>query len=165
MAKRNRRNFQAIPFNHTLGPTGTSNEGCDTAAIITFGEDIYVISVDAVISWTDWAGTTELPCDVGFAHGDLSATEIAEAVNAEVTDPDDIIARERARRPVRVAGVLAENAVQGVLNDGEPVRTRLKFSIGDGHSLAFWLINRSGTTLTGTPLVEITGTIYGRWQR
>ena len=44
------------------------------------GEDIFVISVDCM--WNLRGHTaSETPLEFGFAHGDLSVTEIAEALN------------------------------------------------------------------------------------
>ena len=130
-----------------------------------FGEDIYIISLDANYSiHTLTAG--QVPIVVGWAHGDLTNAEISEAVTAEQTDPDDIIAREKARRPVRTVGVFAEGGTADMsLNDGVQLRTKIKFSVGDGHGLNFWVFNRSDNTLTTGAVVSAFGTLYGRWQR
>ncbi len=129
-----------------------------------FGEDIFVISVDS--TWNIRTLTAgEVPIVVGFAHSDLTVTEIAEALQAELTDPDDIIAKERSRRPVRTVGSFGENAVDMSLNDGKMLRQKIKFSVGDGHSLDLFAFNRSGGSLTTGALIELTGVLYGRWQR
>ncbi len=162
-----RKGFVAIPFSATLALSTTADGAVLSGPLMAaFGEDIFVISVDiqfVIISLT--AG--QVPIMVGFAHGDLSDTEIAEALGAELTDPDDIIARERARRPVRRVGNLVGdvNAVDLFLNGGVPVRQSIKMSIGDGHTLNMWAQNRTGATLTTGAILKAEGTMFGRWQR
>ncbi len=164
--KRSRRGFQAIPFTAII-TLGTATDGTVVqSAVIAFGEDFFVISADAV--WTLRDGDAgEGPIDLGWNHGDLSVAEIAEALDAELSDPDDIIARERARRPVRRAGtVIPKVAGEDVqLNNGVKIRTRMKFSVGDGHTLDVYGRNRSGGSLAGGMTVVVDGTVYGRWQR
>ncbi len=136
-----------------------------TGTVLTFGEDFFMVGMKA--SWSLRDGTDgEMPILAGFAHGDLSVTEIGEWQTAEVTDPDDIIANERTRRPCRKVGVFGESArTDQALNDGAPLLTRFKRSIGDGHALNLWAMNQSSATLTTGTQVKATGHIYGRWQR
>ncbi len=162
---RNRRGFQAIPFSaqFTLGAltSGTVIQN----NVITWGEDIYVISIDA--AWTlVTSDADDGPIEVGWCHGDLSVAEVAEALDAEVSDPDDIIAREHARRPVRAVGVFpGATAASEQLFDGAIRRRKMRFSIGDGHNLNAWARNNAGSDLVAGASIEVTGTIYGRWQR
>ncbi len=163
----NRRNFIAIPYNATL-PLLTLGDGVVIKVDLlssVLGEDLFVISIDHLTTIRN--GTlTEYPLIFGFCHSDLTVAEIAEALDAEVTDPDDLIARERAKRPVRKAGTFAFGTAgdQGV-GDGLVLRQKMKISVGDGHNVSLWLRNMSGAALTtGTELGQM-GTIYGRWQR
>lgn len=129
-----------------------------------FGEDFFVVSV--IASWAERGGTVgEGPITVGVAHGDLTETEIAEWSVAELTDPDDIIQKERSRRPARKVGAFPGLAANEVLNHGDQIRTGVKFSIGDGHAIVAWAANRSGAPLTTGMVIDINGVIYGRWQR
>ncbi len=159
------RNFVAIPFQTAL----TLGTLADLTAFITstvsgFGEDIYVLSVDALWALhTHTAG--EGPISVGLAHGDLTVTEIKENLQAEMTDPDDIIAKERSRRPVRKSGIFSGLNTEEALANGEQIRTKVKFSVGDGHNLNAWAFNQSGAALTTGTVIQVIGTIYGRWQR
>lgn len=166
MAKRRNRNFVAIPFSVALSLSTLADDTVLSAGIITCGEDLYLISVDS--TWhIRGIAAGEQPLECGFAHGDLTDAEIGEALGAELSDPDDIIARERARRPVRRTG----NAV-GLTGDtdltvanGEMVRTKCKFSVGDTHTVDLWVANRSGAALAGGAVAEVNGVLYGRWQR
>ncbi len=159
-----RKNFQAIPFNVQQGLLTLADETVLLQALLSaaVARGLFLISIDAT-----WAirGLTagEGPINVGYAHDDLSVTEVNEALNAELSDPSDIIQRERARRPVRRAGVFHGLATNEVINNGAPFRTTLKFTIDDGHNIAIFALNRSGAALTTGAVIEIEGTIYGRW--
>ncbi len=97
--------FVAIPFETTVTLADLTDNTVVLSELFSaaLAEDLFVISVDA--SWAMFDHTAgEGPIGVGFTHNDLSVTEVAEALVAEVTDPSDIIARERAARPVRRTG-------------------------------------------------------------
>ncbi len=163
-SRRRSRNFVAIPFEQGVTVGALAQNAVEATAILTFGEDIYLVSADVtVIGRSGTAGEGPLPC--GMAHGDLTDSEIEEAVSAEVTDPDDIIAAERARRPVRKIGSL-EDAAGQQLENGSKIRLPLRFSVGDGHTLKLWVRNASAASpLTSGAVVQFSGTLYGRWQR
>ncbi len=160
-----RRGFVAIPFtSSTALSTLADDTVLATGAVTNFGEDIYVISAD--LEYTMRGNTAnENPISVGVSHSDLSVTEVLEALKADLSSPDDIIARERARRPVRRVGNFSGPDVNQRLNDGKPIRQKIKFSIGNGFDLDLWFWNRSGGALQTGTVIEVDGTIYGRWQR
>ncbi len=163
-AKRS-RNFVAIPFDQEilLGTLADQTVVKSTTTPV-LGEDLYIISVDG--TWTlKGATATEGAIAVGLAHGDLSVAEILEALTAELTDPDDIIQKERARRPVRKVGAFPVLSSNEALKHGDEIRTKVKFSVGDGHTLDMYAFNKSGATLTTGAAVQCSGVIYGRWQR
>ncbi len=165
--RRSRRGkFQAIPFQQALALSTLADDTVLGVALIgaNLGEDYYALSVDAQWAIRDLTAG-EGPILVGFAHDDLSVSEVNEAITAEVTDPDDIIAVERSRRPVRKSGVFPVQNTHEVLNDGKTIRTKLKWSIGNDHNLNCWVRNASGAPLTTGAILEITGTLYGNWQR
>ncbi len=107
----------------------------------------------------------EGPMEIGFHHGDLTVTEVKEGLQANLQDPDDIIAKERSRRPIRQAGAFPLLAADEVLNDGRLLRTKMMMSIGDTHTLSLYVMNHSGANFTDGPKVKVTGKIFGRWQR
>ena len=164
--QRGGRNFVAIPFSASVALlTLADNTAVVAGLTAVLGEDLYVISVDGLWALRGAAGG-EGPVYVGYAHGDLTVTEVKEALEAEVTDPDDLIARERARRPVRRSGIFPVlGSAPEVLKHGEAVRTPCKFSVGNDHALNLYAMNVSGATLTTGQIVECHGTIFGRWQR
>ncbi len=162
-----RRNFIAIPFNAELALAALTSKTVLTigALIAVFGEDIYLISLDWLASVRSRTAD-EGPIVIGLAHGDLSVAEIGENLDAELTTPDDIIARERNRRPVRRLGIFGNaGAASERLNNGVMKRSKIGFSIGNGHELNFWARNQDAATLTTGVIFDIVGTLYGRWQR
>ena len=84
------KNFVAIPFTTqiTIGALADLGMVKTTATGSAFGEDIFVISVDVLATMTDHTAA-EGPIAFGLAHDDLTTTEIGEALDAELTDPDD----------------------------------------------------------------------------
>lgn len=161
-----RRNFVAIPFEMELALGTLAKDTLLSGVVLTFGEDLFCISIDCLWSIED-PTTSEGPVQVGVSHGDLTDSEVLEALDASLTDPDDIIAKERSRRPVRRVGAFPlAVATAEVLNHGVQVRTPLRFSIGDGHSLDVWALNAGqNANLTTGARVRAAGTLYGRWQR
>lgn len=159
------RNFVAIPFNTSVSIASLADDTVVKGNLLgsNFGEDFYVLSVDA--TWVRKATSGEGPIQVGLAHGDLTVSEIKENLQAELTDPDDIIAKEHARRPVRTAGGFSGLDANEKLNNGNPIRSKCKFSVGNDHNLAAWAYNVSGAGLAAGGAIDVFGTIYGRWQR
>jgi len=128
-------------------------------------EDMYVISVD--LAWSVRGLTAgETPLQVGLSHGDYTVGEVLENLDASSLDPDDKIDQEHARRLVRRVGVFqGTGETDLVLADGKEIRTPVKFTVGDGKSFDAWLCNRSGALLTTGAVLQIFGTVYGRWLR
>ncbi len=153
-----------IPINGSIALGALTGGTVIATAEITFGEDFFLVGTK--LTWT-LRGLTggEVPITVGFAHGDLTVAEVTEALDAELSDPDDIITKEQSRRPVRMVGAFNDSTTDQELNNGTPVRRVAKFSIGDGHSFNIWARNQSGATLTTGSTVQANGHIYGRWQR
>ena len=165
--KNNRRkNFVAIPYTQALALSTLADAIVLTADLLagSFLEDFFCISLDMMCSLRGLTAG-ETPIGFGVAHGDLSVTEIAEALSANLLEPDNIIQRERARRPVRRVGTFGEVDSDQTFNNGNPKRQALRFSVGSGHALVLWVQNRSGATLTTGAQVRAEGTLYGRWQR
>ncbi len=161
-----RRNFVAIPFETvlTIGSLAAAGVVSSTALGASFGEDIFLLSMDCTYSLqanTPGNGPLQITC----AHGDLTDAEVQEALASELTDPDDIIQKERARRPVRRIGIFPGILADEVLADGTKIKTTLKFSVGDGHNLDLQAHNRDGGTRDTGGLVKVHGVLYGRWQR
>ncbi len=162
-----RKNFVAIPFFAELLLSTLADDTVIKVSMLSqnFGEDIFCISVDVLASIVDLTAG-EVPLIFGVAHNDLTVSEILEFLDSELTDPDDLIQKERSRRPVRRIGVFSKGSVSEIeLNDGKKIRQTMKFSVGDGHNVALFIANRSGATLTTGAGLKVSGTLFGRWQR
>ncbi len=163
--KRSNKNFVAIPFTQTLSlGTLADNTVAINTLLSNLVEDLFVISVDAYWSLRGMTAN-EGPLEVGLAHGDYTVTEIKECIESDNSDPDDLIDVERSRRKVRRSGMFQVIAPTEVLAQGEKIRTRMKFTIGDGKSLISWISNRTGSALTTGGSLVVSGTIFGRWLR
>ncbi len=164
--RRRSRDFVALPFEVELDLATLADDTVLTVGLLTgnLTEDLYIISVDA--SWTLRAAgaAAQGPYAVGYSHGDYSATEVKEGIDASPTGPADTIQIERARRMIRKAGSFDGLLVNENLNDGKPLRTRIKFTMPSGKQLKFWVLNKSGGAQTTGNLIQLSGTIYGRWR-
>ncbi len=166
--RRRRRGIVAIPFSiqGALGTLGDETVIVVAALGSNFTEDFYLVSVDVSVHIRGLTANEGIPTQYGVAHSDLSVTEIGENLDAEMTSPDDIIAKERSRRPVRSAGYLrGGNLAIEVRQETDKVRIPCRFSIGDGFNLSCWVKNKSGSALTTGAVQEWFGTMFGRWQR
>ncbi len=166
MAKHGRkgRRYLAVPFSVNLA-LGT----LAAAAVIkidllgaNFLNRAWLMSSTA--SWAiDGLTAGEGPIEVGYNHGDLDVTEIAECLDAEVVDPSNIIARERASRPVRRVGIFAGVGVDENLWNGMERKRKLSFPVNSGHAVQVWARNRTESSLTTGGRVRVQGTLYLRW--
>jgi len=165
-SRRRSRRLTAIPFvaRLTLGALVSSIVIKVSSLPAAFGEDFYIHSVFANWAMRNYTAG-EGPISIGYTHGDLSVTEVLEALTAEVTDPDDIIAKERSRRPVRKLGNFPGLNTEETFQDGRMVRSGIGFTVGDGHQFECWALNNSAATLTTGTILEIDGVLYGRWLR
>ncbi len=163
--KGRRRGIVAVPFQGTLALATLADGALLSGGVLNanFSRNFYAVSVDVTASKR--GGTVgEGPILYGWAHSDLSDTEMDEKLEAENSAQGDIIANERAKRPVRLAGVFSQLSVDEILNNGMPVRTPLRFTIQEGFALALWAKNRSGVAnLTTGCVITVTGTIFGRY--
>ncbi len=103
----------------------------------------------------------EGPIVYGVAHGDYTAAEIEECLEAVGSwDRSDQIAVEQANRKVRTIGVFGAILAEETLNNGNPKRVRLGFILEDGQTLQMWAWNKSGATLTTGAVIEGNGQVY-----
>ncbi len=139
-----------------------STLGSDTAIVNAFVANA-VSSYRAMSVKATWSltGLTagEGPITVGFAHDDYTVTEIKEALEAAASiDPGDKIAQEQADRLVRIVGTLSE--ANSELNEGKPIKTRLNWLIGVGHSINMFAYNESPSALTTGAVLHSQGDLW-----
>ena len=130
----------------------------------TLAEDLFCISTDITVQMRDHTAP-EGPLEFGLAHGDYSDTEIKEHLDVSFMDPDKQIEKEHAKRLVRLIGSLSGLNASEVFNDGRKYRQKLKFTVGNGYNVKFWVANRDGGALTTGTTVTYQGVMFGRWRR
>ncbi len=163
--RRRQSNFEAIPVNQSIPLLTLANGIVVKQTMCTLTHPARMISAD--LSWfiNDLAAGEE-PVAVGVAAGDYSVGEIAEKINAAPTSPSDRIEKEQAARFVRQVGLIGSGSDTNVarLNDGKPIRTKMRWLVGDDQEPVIWAMNRSGVAnlATGAILV-VMGTLYLRW--
>ncbi len=153
----------AIPINAsiTLG-TLTNNTVLLGSLLGTLVEDLFVMSAD--LQWTIRNATVaEKPITVGLAHGDYDITEVLEHLDVEFLGPGNKIEQEQARRLIRRVGVFAIPRADDSLNNGVPIKTPCKFVVQNPQTLNAYVVNRTGATLTTGSIIQIFGTVYGKW--
>ncbi len=159
---RKRRALVVWPFKTQLAMSTLAADAVFKATLMGLSDDAYLISAD--IMWSVREQTAgEGPLVVGIASDNLSTTEIAEGLDAAPAFRSDVIQNERAKRPVREAGMFPGLSTEEVLNNGIAIRTPIRMNLGGGTDLACFARNRSAATLTGGAIVELAGKVYGNW--
>ncbi len=99
------------------------------------------------------------PLVVGYAHSDYTVTEIKECIEASAAiSVGSLIEQERSNRLVRVVGTLGD-AIDDVLNDGEPISTKLNWLIPIGKAVNMFVYN-DGITMTTGAAVRVNGSLW-----
>ncbi len=154
--------FQVLPVQNVLNLSTLADATVVTSSITAITDDFWVQSAD--LTWTIDGNTAgEAPIFVGLNNGDLSVTEIKEALQALPASRSDIVSRERARRPVRRVGGFSGQSGQS-LNDGKPIRTTIKMYLAESTELEMFALNNSGATLTTGGVIDVYGVLYGEWR-
>lgn len=160
--KKNRKGFYRMPLqgNFGLGTLADDTIIAGDATKTTLGEDSYAISADITIAIrAHTAG--EGPLFVGLTTDDYTVTEIKEALTSTYT-PGDLKENEKVRRFVRKIGGFMGLSTEEIMNDGKPIRVKLKHVIGEGANLQVWVWNQHGVALTTGTIVEFFGDLYLR---
>ncbi len=156
-------NFQVIPVDSNVTLGTLASETVIASGLTALDDDFWIQSADLQWSLLNAAGG-QTPLMFGVANSDLSVTEIDEAIEASPTSKSDIIARERARRPVRKIGNFTGPASDVEWNDGRPMRSTIKMYLAEGVELNAWVKNKSGAVLTTGGIVRVFGNLYGSWR-
>ncbi len=155
--------FQVLKVNVTsaLGTLGTATVA-DVELTALQDAKFKVISADLLLAIRDLT-PGEGPIEIGIFNGDLSNTEVGEALDATPVSQSDIIPIERLKRPVRLAGIFSGQLAHETLNDGKRMRIKLRTILNNGTQLAVFMRNQGGAALTTGAVVNISGQIYGYW--
>ncbi len=135
---------------------------------IVITEDFRMLKAE-ILAFIDGLTTQEVHgLYLGIANGELSETEIAEAINADgPTDRNDRLPQERAERAVWLISRFQTDGFTDLFafvdDDGAPAiwKKRWTFSNGDGWS--YFVFNNTGSALTTGANVRLLSTMYGVW--
>ncbi len=102
--------------------------------------------------------------EIGVAHGDYSATEIEECIEAAASiDIGDKVVQEAANRLVRTIGFANGPAIADgslTVNEGRPVKTKLNWKVGIGDTFDAWIRNGSDTVYTTGATLAVVGEVW-----
>ncbi len=146
---------------HTTPEITLATLATDTAlSVATVGASTSTYRAMSLKGTWSLSGLTagEGPITVGFAHSDYTVTEIKEWMESfGAIDPTDMVERERANRLIRIVGTFPPSA-NSVLNNGNPIRTKLNWLIGIGAQVNVFAFNEdTAANLTTGAVVNFTG--------
>ncbi len=167
MARHPRRKFnlRRVRVNSfiTVGAlaSGDVTEGSITASV---SNPLRIMSANLTYALTDLGAAIDDGQEFGLSHGDYTAAEVEEALEASAgINLNDKIGNEQANRLVRVIGTLVGDPVADgskTFNDGRPKKTKLNWYIGIGQTLALWIRNSSDTVWTTGAGLSVTGDLW-----
>ncbi len=156
------KNFVVLKVNAALQLATLANGIVVDADLLDLADDVNLISADlqaSILGLTAGEG----PIEVGVNSDALTVTQVLEAITASPTSRGDRIALERTSRPVRSLGTFSGVGTEEVLNNGLPIRIKLKFALSQNQVLRLFALNLSGATLTTGAVVRLSGKIYATW--
>jgi len=165
MAKRTwNQNNRVVPVRGELALAALANLDLIAGAVTATSTEAYRL-LSIKLAWAIRNHTPgEGPITIGVAHGDYSAAEIEEWLEAtSAIELGNLVAKEQSSRLCRRIGTFDGELAQEVLNDGKPVHTKLNWLMATGQTLQMWAYNRSGAVLTTGSVVVGEGTGFLRF--
>jgi len=167
MAKRRDRNFISIPFTQSTSLGAMAAGAClEDILLDTLLQPLRVISVD-ITARVESINNEAVTLQFGLSHSAYTTAQIVECIDARPVSRDDKVAIEQTNRLVRPVGTVHKTILAdedtGLWIGGDEKRVRLNWRVGQPESLAVWMINRTGSTLTTGGVFNIEGTAYCRW--
>ncbi len=165
--KARRSNLRRVRVNAVLSVGALAaldvTSGAMTDAV---ADKLRFISLIGSWGWSDIGAVIDDGMSFGVAHGDYSAQEIEECLEATTgIDLGDKLALEKTNRLVREIGMFTNTtsvaAVGGSsFNDGAPVKTRLNWLMSEGDTLQIWVRNASATVYTTGSEIIFSGNLW-----
>ncbi len=102
------------------------------------------------------------PILVGVARGGYSDAEVEESIEAANIDRGTLAKQEQANRFVREIGIISATGagIQGALNEGQSVKTKLNWLIPIGETVAMWAYNLNASPLSTGAVVNCVGNVW-----
>ncbi len=124
-------------------------------------EKMFALSIESTWSLN---GITpgEGPIVVGIAHSDYTSAEVEEFLENQGGgwSQGDQTAMEIGRRKIRVVGAFQAALQDEVLNDGRPIKTKLRFTLATGKTLSAFAFNKSDGGLTTGGIMKNIGHVW-----
>ncbi len=158
-------NFKAVRFNGQLAAGALATLDLVSGNFITASDSAYRLkSIDFNAAWVDITDVIDGGMLFGIAHGDYTAAEIEEAIEASNSiDRGNKIANEQANRLVRVLGNFgSQGTVLGDINfnDGVVKRVKLNWPIEIGQVVSMWIYNSTADAWTTGSLLSLIGQAF-----
>ncbi len=138
------------------------------AAAITanVADKLRLISINLAWTIADIAAVADDTFQFGVAHGDYTAAEIEECLEAQAAlDLGDKVAQEQSDRLVRTIGVISSAGGTNVggsvqFNEGRPMKTRLNWLMSEADNLSGWVRNGSANVYSSGSLLTCIGELW-----
>jgi len=154
----------AWPVNEQISLGTLADEVVVSQTLLNLEQQAWISSADLTWALREFTAG-EGPIQVGLAAGSLTVTEIKEGLEASPSSQSDVTANEQAKRRIRDAGSFNGSGAIEVLNDGKPIRSKIRWMAGmNAMDVDFWAKNRGGAALTTGAVIEVTGKVYGTWR-
>ncbi len=158
MAKRRRKIYLQTIITVSVASLGAGVVvKTDNGAVVV--DRVYALWAKGV--WTLQSNTAgDGPLMVGLAHGDYTAAEIEESIEATGSwDQSNRIAQEQARRKVRRVGTFDGLLGSEKLAQGEEIFRKLGFMIEDGETISAWARNTDADARQAAGTINFNGII------
>ncbi len=163
MGKRRGSGIKRFPFSETLALSTLADATVLSGNFDdTFSRETFIVSQHG--TYTIRGGEVgEGPLHVGVAHSDYTDAEILEWFLADQAwNTGDMVAREQAKRKIRLIGTFRGFESNETLNNGNPIKTKILWKCEDGQTLEMFIVNDSGSALTTGTILESVGTVWAR---
>ncbi len=138
---------------------------------VTIQEDFRILRSDIMALIAGLTAGEGIGLLFGIANGELSATEIAQALLVEgPVDRNDAVSNERAGRNVKVLSALDlygnPSATAGLLrgeNGGPIIQSKHRWTYSDPEGWNFFVFNASAGTLTTGSVCDVNVKHFGVW--
>ncbi len=166
--KRSRRfNLRRVRINAKVAAGALATLDVAIGDITDAATDPYrLMSLKAAYSWVDIAAVIDDGFDFGVSHGDYTAAEVEECLEAAAAiDRGDKISLEQSNRLVRQIGSIAGSNINvasssQTFRTGMMVKTKLNWYMATGDKLKGWIRNQSGVVWTTGSSLGVAGEIW-----
>ncbi len=153
----------------TLGTLGSRAAAVSTPLVL--GEDFRILKTEVFAHVQGLTATEGEGLLLGYANGELSASETAEAINADgPLDRNDAVPGERAMRMAKLIGEImlgqSDSQIRAKFvgeQGGSPIIAKPRWTFSNPEGWQWFIYNSAADALQTGAVVQITATHYGVW--